>query len=335
MNALTLKALKTLRRLFEAESALGRSPVQHVLVVYPGYQFSRDARSRGGPDHAVAAAVSRWLSPGHAPWPPAHALHLPAAALYEAGGLVRFDHGAWRSGFYGDARACSRFRDLAADAGRALAALLGERPDLVERVALCRALCLNPAEQWMMAVHHLGWRPLPGSPLRWTRYGWDDQRAWALERERASAADRWVRAPATEPPAPPPHAPFYSLAAPDLFRSSAFAIDAVRSLWRPSQTPDPRSNGQAAASPAQEPPDGQARPPASAEKDERRRERYAWVDAFIVQVMKHPEWSVPKLAEAVGISPQTVYRAEKTQERIRRFLAHHRAPDHPLRGEAE
>jgi hypothetical protein len=129
-DSLALKALDSLRRLFEAESALGRPPVQHVLVVYPEYHFAQDMQSRGvegggGGGGGANAPLSRlFCSATHAPWPPGHAIRLPPEPLHEASGLVRFERGAWRSGFYGDAGACARFRGLASDAVRALSVLI-------------------------------------------------------------------------------------------------------------------------------------------------------------------------------------------------------------------
>jgi hypothetical protein len=158
----------------------------------------------------------------------------------------------------------------------------------------------------------------------------DAQGVWPLKVASARAFDEWLRSPT--PPPTPPRFPCYSIAAPDLSRSSVFTIDAILSLW---ERPPAAADIRAKAEPAAVVGPGSAANVAQSAKDQKRRARYGWVDEFLFLAVKHPEWTIPRLAKEVGITPQTVYRAEETQDRIARLIAHRRAPDYPVRADAD
>ena len=337
MTSLALKSLETLRRLFEAESIRGHWPVQHVLVVYPEYDLARDFQTRDG-------SLSLWplsLRPD-APWPPAHAIRLSSEALREAAGFLAVPRGAWRGGFYGDVAAFDCLSALARDAGRTFRAATADTPEVKERLWMSGALCLDdPADLWLTVVHQLGWKPLPGSPLRWDRFTWDDHRAWPLSRSRRRRVRRSVlmrRRGRTPPPgaadalpqmvpvlleSPPEPRPWhYSIAGPDLFRASAFAIDAILSLLTQAPRPPAQSSGYGATPAPLVVQALDTSPPAPSEsaKAKRRRERYHWVTRFLGLALEHPDWPVPRLAAEAGTTAPTVYRAKDKLEKVRAVL---------------
>jgi hypothetical protein len=347
MLPLALKTLDSLRRLFEADSTRGHSPVQHVLVVYPEYDFAGDVQARDG-----TLSMRPLFSRTDAPWPPAHAIRLPPHALREAAGCLTLSRGAWRAGWYGDIAAFNRLSELARDAGTAFRDATAGVRDVKERLWLSEALCLDdPADLWMTVVHQLGWRPLPGSPLKWKRYTWNDDSYWEVRSPRtrrralktARAGSRKVLGlplPSDATPQHPisePRAWHYSIAQPDLFRASAFAIDALLTVLEgpPVQAEPSRAGKPVTASgtdgPGTEP--GRSPGPTPDSTKRRRQERLAWMTPFLGLLFQHPDWTLERLATEAGTTTPTVRRAARTQEKLKVALQARKTRDRaPRRG---
>lgn len=348
MTSLGLRSLETLRLLFSNESVNRIGQQVHVLVVYPRPNMAADAKAReaGG------------VRPDPNPLPPrVETYSRSKSKCHVAAGWGPTATSVWRACMIGDdSTTNSRLLDLARDAGKVLLPLFRDRPDVAAHLNMDCLVCMcKPIDLWFMALHELGRKTLPGSPLRWRQFTWDDTgehevgswrassrvrrrvaRAGTSDTHRASNGDRprYQRVKCADR--------YYSIAQPHLLRASAYAVDSLLELFARPKTATARNEAawqswtilREAQDDERAIPTGPAAAPATAPseaKQRKRRERYWWVNEFIGLFIQSPTRSIKSIAEELGVNPATISRAAKKLDLLGILSALRAAPSGRVR----